>query len=472
MRRTTSVRNRLAILFFLITAAAVGFIYLYVVPQLRSNLTAQKLQRLEDVATSESVRLDHAMRHGARQAEVRRLVRDAAQRADARVTLLGVPRSSSDAPFVVADSELERTAILPSYPAASAAVSSGRTSSAIERIAGDRTGEIAMPLTINGRPRWVAVYSTQLADVEDTVALIRRQILIAGAIALIAALAAGWLAARAHAKRLKRLEDAAQKVAEGDFSTRIPDEGTDEVGQLAATFNEMQQRLARLDSARKEFIANASHELRTPIFSLGGFVELLDEDEPDPAVRAEFVRTMREQIARLTKLTADLLDLSKLDADVMQVSADEVDLASVAMRVADEFGPAAERHESELSVSDADGATAMADADRVAQIIRILLDNALTHTPEGTSISITTERRDGAASLVVIDDGPGIGPHDRNRVFDRFYTGDRVSGSGLGLAIARELAMRMNGELGVESRRGRTRFELRLPQVVAGGVPA
>jgi len=300
------------------------------------------------------------------------------------------------------------------------------------------------------------------------VALIRRQILIAGGIALILALAAGWFAARAHAKRLNRLEEAAQKVAEGDFSTPIPDEGTDEVGQLAATFNEMQQRLARLDSARKEFIANASHELRTPIFSLGGFVELLDEDEPDPAVRAEFVGTMREQIARLTRLTADLLDLSKLDAEVMEVSADEVDLASVAHRVADEFGPAAEQHSSPVEV-DADGAaTAMADADRVAQIIRILLDNALTHTPEGTSISISTQRRDGSASLVVADNGPGIGPHIRDRVFDRFYTGDRVSGSGLGLAIARELAMRMQGELAVESGPGRTRFELRLP----GGVPA
>jgi two-component system, OmpR family, sensor kinase len=472
MRRTTSVRNRLAVLFFVITAAAVGFIYLYVVPQLRSNLTAQKLQRLEEVATSESARLERAMRQGESQAQIRRLVRDAAQRADARVTVLGVRPSEGGSEFVVADSEFERTAILPSYPAAIAAVSSDHTSSAIERIAGERTGEIAVPLSIDGRPRWVAVSSTPLADVDDTVALIKRQILIAGGIALLAALAAGWLAARAHAKRLNRLEDAAKKVAEGDFSTPIPDEGTDEVGQLAATFNEMQQRLSRLDSARKEFIANASHELRTPIFSLGGFVELLDEDEPDPAVRAEFVRTMREQIARLTKLTADLLDLSKLDADVMQVSADEVDLASVAGRVADEFGPAAELHSSALDL-DLDGATtAMADADRVAQIIRILLDNALTHTPEGTSISITTLRRDGAASLVVADDGPGIGPHDRNRVFDRFYTGDRVSGSGLGLAIARELAMRMNGDLGVQSRRGRTSFELRLPAVIAGGVPA
>jgi signal transduction histidine kinase len=321
-----------------------------------------------------------------------------------------------------------------------------------------------------GRPRWVVVLSTPLADVDDTVALIRRQILIAGGIALLAALAAGWLAARAHAKRLGRLEAAAEKVAEGNFSTPIPDEGQDEVGQLAHTLNEMQQRLARLDSARKEFIANASHELRTPIFSLGGFVELLDEDEPDPAVRAEFVRTMRQQIARLTKLTADLLDLSKLDADVMEVRSDEVELESVARRVAEEFEPAAERHRSTIAVEDDGGAVARADADRVGQIIRILLDNALTHTPEGTSITITAQRRDGAASLVVADNGPGVAPHDRNRVFDRFYTGDRVSGSGLGLAIARELAMRMHGELGVESRRGRTQFELRLPESM--GVPA
>ena len=96
------------------------------------------------------------------------------------------------------------------------------------------------------------------------------------------------------------------------------------------TFNEMQKRLARLDSARKEFIANASHELRTPIFSLCGFVELLEDDEPDPEVRAEFVHTMREQIDRLTKLTVDLLDLSKLDADAMEIRREPVDLGEVA----------------------------------------------------------------------------------------------------------------------------------------------
>jgi signal transduction histidine kinase len=302
-----------------------------------------------------------------------------------------------------------------------------------------------------------------LAEVDDNVALIRRQILIAGGIALLAALAAGWLAARAHARRLLRLEAAAQKVAEGDFSTPIPVGGVDEVGELGTTLEEMRQRLARLDSARREFIANASHELRTPIFSLGGFVELLDEDEPDPAVRAEFVRTMREQIARLTKLTADLLDLSKLDSDAMEVAAERVDLGEVASRVAEEFAPVAERHESPIAVNGTGASVAMADADRVAQIMRILLDNALSHTPEGTSISVTAQRDDGAVSLIVQDDGPGIGAHEQGRVFDRFYTGDRVSGSGLGLAIARELARRMNGELGLNSRHGKTAFTLRLP---------
>jgi signal transduction histidine kinase len=306
-------------------------------------------------------------------------------------------------------------------------------------------------------------------------------LITAAAIALIdvyagliaaAALAVGWIAVRAHARRLRRLEAAAEKVADGDFSTPIADEGTDEVGQLASTLEEMRQRLARLDQARKEFIANASHELRTPIFSLGGFVELLDEDEPDPAARKEFVQTMREQVKRLTNLTADLLDLSKLDADVLQVNAESVDLGELAGRIAEEFGPAAERHGSPIDVDGGGAAVAVADPDRVAQIMRILVDNALTHTPQGTAISIVAQRRDGATRLLVRDDGPGIDPHVHARIFDRFYTGDRVSGSGLGLAIARELAVLMDGELELASQPGRTEFTLRLPIGVIGETAA
>jgi two-component system OmpR family sensor kinase len=322
-----------------------------------------------------------------------------------------------------------------------------------------------VPLGDAHHPDWIGVFSTNLADVDDNVALIRRQILIAGSIALLAALGAGYLVAGAHARRLRRLEAAAEKVADGDFSTTIPVDSNDEVGQLAMTFNEMQKRLAVLDSARKEFIANASHELRTPIFSLSGFIELLSEEDPDPEARAEFIEEMRGQVDRLTKLTVDLLDLSKLDADAIQIRRERVRLADVARRVVAEFGPAADRRRAAITIEDGDGVAATADPDRVAQIMRILIDNALTHTPEGTAIKVGTQTasENGSASLFVTDDGPGIDPRARERVFERFYTGDEVSGSGLGLAIARELAVLMGGSLQLSTRRGRTEFELRLP---------
>ena len=464
-----SVRNRLALLIFVITAGAVGFIYLYVVPQLRSSLTAEKLQRLEAVGVEQSPRLAQAMTSGISPARLRALVRDIDQRTGSRVTVLGVRdgESGPEPAFVIADSELERTAVAAAYPAAAAAASAGPVATAIERIGGERFGETAIALSAGGEASWIAVYSTPLADVEDNVALIRRQILIAGTIALLAALAAGWLVARAHSRRLRRLEQAAEKVADGDFSSPIPVDSSDEVGQLAMTFNEMQKRLERLDSARKEFIANASHELRTPIFSLSGFVELLEDDDPDPESRAEFVRTMREQVDRLAKLTVDLLDLSKLDADAIEIRAESVRLADVARRVVAEFGAVAERHRSEIVIS-AGADAAAADPERVAQIMRILIDNALTHTPEGTAIKVGTQTENGSACVVVADDGPGIDAHKRDRVFERFYTGDEVSGSGLGLAIARELAVRMDGSLSLRTRRGRTEFELALPAAASG----
>jgi two-component system, OmpR family, sensor kinase len=460
-----SVRTQLVLLFTLITAAAIGFIYLYVVPQLTSSLTAERLRSLQEEAGEPGRALANVIEQGRSPAELRRLALRLSQRAGARVTVLGV-REEAAGPrpaFVVADSDVERTALAPSYPAATAALQTGAAASAVERIGGARVGETALALSAGGEPRWIVVLSDSLADVDDNVDLIKRQILIAGAIALAAALAAGFFAARAHSRRLRRLESAAERVAEGDFSTPIPVDSTDEVGELATTLNEMRQRLERLDGARKEFIANASHELRTPIFSLGGFVELLEDEDPDPKARAEFVATMRAQIERLTKLTTDLLDLSKLDADAMQVKAEPVDLADVAERVAGEFGPVLKRQDSVLEIERERGVVASADPDRVAQIIRILIDNALSHTPEKTRITVTAELQQGKPLLTVRDDGPGIEPRARDQVFERFYTADEASGSGLGLAIARELARLMGGDLVLNARRGRTEFALLLP---------
>jgi signal transduction histidine kinase len=233
----------------------------------------------------------------------------------------------------------------------------------------------------------------------------------------------------------------------------------------------MQRRLAELDSARKQFIANASHELRTPIFSLGGFVELLEDEDPSPEERAEFVRTMRQQIDRLTKLTADLLNLSQLDAGGIVMTLAGVDLSSLARDVVREFGARADLRGSRLELRTPDRPViALADPERVRQIIRILLDNALTHTPEGTSVTVTIYSVNQRAELTVSDDGTGIPQRVQKRIFERFFTADSAGGSGLGLAIARELAQRMDGRIAISSSRRFTAFTLDLP-VAPPGAP-
>ena len=372
-----------------------------------------------------------ALQSGASEQQVRELVRNIAQATESRVTLLAV-RDEGGTPvpaFVIADSQGESTAIQGDYLSAEAAAAEGHVTSGVETVAA-RPGRAPRRCRSRSaaRPRWVAVLSSPLAEVDDNVALIRRQILIAGAIALVAASLVGFWASGAVSRRLRRLRQAAEQVAEGDFGQTIPIDSSDELGQLARTFNEMQRRLARLDSARKEFIANASHELRTPIFSLGGFVELLETENPSAAERRAFVAEMRGQIERLQKLTADLLDLSKLDADVMEMQHERVDLKELARDVAGEFRPAAKRHQARLEVRGRGQAIALADPDRVAQIIRILLDNALTHTPEGTKVNVTAVRGADAAELIVGDDGKGLDARALDRVFDRFYTGDTATG--------------------------------------------
>jgi len=174
---------------------------------------------------------------------------------------------------------------------------------------------------------------------------------------------------------------------------------------------------------------------------------------------------MRGQIERLTKLAADLLDLSRLDADALSLRSEPVGLDGLAAEVAAEFAAAAERHDTSVAVAGPGREPhAQADRARTAQILRILIDNALKHTAPGTEIAISTSSTPTEARLTVADDGPGIDPRSRDRIFDRFYTADSVGGSGLGLAIARELARAMGGDVILETRRGRgAAFSVILP---------
>ena len=464
--RLRSLRNKLSLLFFGITAAAFGVIYFIVVPQAGSNLEDRKLADLRRAAVSARPALERLTGRSLPAKVLDRRVRAVADGAGARVTLLGVQQSAGEAEsafYVITDSREER-AVPQNVRLARRVISARAGRTGFTTHGGERLGQVAEPLTYREEVVSVALYSRSFADVAETVSFIRERVLVATGAALLLALVGGYLVARALARRVGRLERGAKQVAAGRFMDPLPVESDDELGQLTRTFNEMQHKLRQVDVARKEFVATASHELRTPIFSLAGFVELLQDEELDDETRHEFLDTMAEQVERLQKLSVDLLDLSRLDAGSLQLQREPVDLSELARSVVGEFTPALTQHRTDLDVDLPDGRVeAQCDPERVAQIMRILLDNALRHTPEGTRVWVSADRHNGAAQLTVADSGPGLSEVRGARVFERFYTGDATRGAGLGLAIAQELAERMEGRLTLRTYGGRTAFTLALP---------
>jgi two-component system OmpR family sensor kinase len=460
-----SIRTRLTLVFAAIVAGALGLLYLWIVPPLQSRLIDGKLAALASAADRYGGPLGRTVGSDLSQGEVVRRVRAAAASSAARVALVRVGRAGSALQTsVIADSNgAERPSDLQFSPALEAAAS-GRPATGVESTGSGRWGEAARPFARSGRVAAVAIFASPLAEVQRTVAVVRRRVLAGGVIALLAAALVGALVARALARRIGRLERAAELAAAGDFSARIPIDSDDELGQLARAFNTMQGQVARLERARRQFIATASHELRTPIFSLGGFVELLEDEELDEDTRRRFVAQLRDQVERLRKLSVDLLDLSRLEAGSLELRPEAIDVAALARSVAGEFEPALARHDSNLELRVGRERTeAFCDPVRVAQVLRILIDNALTHTSPGTDIVVTAARGNGRVRVAVRDGGAGIRRADIDRIFEPFFTSDDAQGSGLGLAIASELAERMAGRLAVDSRPGGTTFTLEIP---------
>jgi signal transduction histidine kinase len=463
-----SLKNKLALVFCAITALAMAAIWFYVVPQLQTSLYRQKRDDLARVAQSSVDPLRAAEGSNISAKKLDELVRAVADSADARVTLFGLQRSRGGPPHVSwapSDSRAQPDVSDQTTTLADKAARSGRVESGYGLMNGKRTVQTAVPLTEKRRVDWVALYSRTLDGVDETVGLIRRQLLVAGIVAGLVALLGAYLVAGMLGRRVRRLKRAAGRVAAGQSVEPLPVDSEDEIGQLTEAFNDMQQRLARVDHARKEFVANASHELRTPLFSLGGFIELLEDQGLDAEARAELLSAMHGQVDRLQKLAVDLLDLSRLDAGSFELEHERVDLAEVAHMVAGEFAPAVRRGEAAVQLRIPDGEVEVTcDRERVAQIVRILVDNAIRHTPAGTNVTISASRRNGAAKVTVADSGPGLDNGGGTQLFDRFYTGDsKNGGAGLGLAIAKELAERMNGEIRLKARPGRTAFTLELP---------
>jgi two-component system, OmpR family, sensor kinase len=287
------------------------------------------------------------------------------------------------------------------------------------------------------------------ASRESVAASVRRSWIRLAAIGLgviAASVALAWFLAGTLARPLVRLRDTAARLGSGDLDARAAPEGPKEISAVAGSFNRMADTLGSSLRAQRDFVANASHQLRTPLTGLKLRLEAIRGEggaAADNAAKAE------AEVDRLEALVEDLLDLAR--ASTVSPTGTTVDLAEVAGAAVERWkGPAAEAGQM-VELGQREAAPIFADPGDLGHVVDNLIENALKYCPEGTHITIETATPDSRASLVVADDGPGIPDADRERVFERFYRGSNGRrtgpGTGLGLAIVSELVERWGGRV-------------------------
>ena len=293
---------------------------------------------------------------------------------------------------------------------------------------------------------------------------VRGLLIGAAAAATLAALAAFFLA-RAIARPVRRVSEAARTLAHDESPEPIPVEGPRELAVLAASFNESAAQLAKARAAERQFLLSVSHELKTPLTAIRGYAEGLSDGVLDAGEAAE---TIGREALRLERLVQDLLDLARMNKSEFSVQRVPIDLAEIAREVARRYEGQAAGFDVELGLVVEEPAPAVGDTDRMVQVVSNLVENALRITPPGGSVHIVA----GPGTIAVEDTGPGLRAEELPHAFERFYLYSRYGrerpvGSGLGLAIVKQLAEGMGGTVEASSDPGRlTRFVVRLRRPV------
>jgi two-component system OmpR family sensor kinase len=285
-------------------------------------------------------------------------------------------------------------------------------------------------------------------------------------------------------RRLREVETAAHRFGAGDLTARAPERGGDEIAAVAVAFNAMARdlsaradALAESDRVRRQLLADVSHELTTPVTAMRGYLETLAMPELtlDEATRARYLKIIDDETGRLERLIGDLLDLARLEGGGGTYRTSHVQVADLFDRVAARHERACQEAGITLHTAIAPGAEAViGDQDRLEQALQNLAANAIRYAPRGTTVRLAAQTSDfrlqtSVVVLSVEDEGPGIPAEHLPHIFDRFYKADAAragisGGSGLGLSIVKAIVERQGGRLTVESRPGRTVFEMTVPR--------
>ena len=329
----------------------------------------------------------------------------------------------------------------------------------------------AVPVVDEGRTVG-AVRVTQSVDAvndevrNDTFALVG-----VGLIALLLGLGVASLLAGSLSRPLRALAATARRVGRGDLDARAPVEGPTEQREVAAAFNDMTERLSQALAAQREFVANASHQLRTPLTGLKLRLEAAGLQAGDPAVERELAAAEREA-DRLAKLLDELLTLAR-EAD-RPATGTEIGLRACSEAAEERWAGPAQQSGHTLALRTGAEVTVLASAHDVAIVLDNLVENALNYSPEGSTVTIEWEAAGDHGRLAVLDEGPGVAPDEDGHLFERFYRGEAgrkgAPGTGLGLAIVETLARRWGGRARLANRpEGGARAEVELPLARAAG---
>jgi two-component system sensor histidine kinase ChvG len=323
----------------------------------------------------------------------------------------------------------------------------------------------------------VLMVSTEGGDIDDILREERARLIEVFVVAAVVMLASSLLLSRFIARPVLALAAAADRVRGGRAGREtIPsmEERNDEIGALAASFSAMTRALyARID-AIESFAADVAHELKNPLTSLRSAVDMLSRAKDD-AARERLMAIVRNDVKRIDRLITDISDASRLDAELSREASEPVDLPHLLETIADvyRYTEISKGAKIALDLDLPKDATVMGRDERLGEVFRNLLDNAVSFSPPGGTITVSAGTIDGVARVTVEDEGPGIPPDNLETVFNRFYT-ERPSehgfgkNSGLGLSIARQIAIAANGRVWAENREsGGARFVVELPLVRA-----
>jgi len=462
-----SLRARLFVTYILVVVLCLGMVALAVTIIVQGQRDRLAMERLDDMARPIYVQVRSLLRGQVSVGELWANLEEQARRNNVHILLLDgqgniirevSPKPRLQRPLEVAPEELPRNL---SQPEQGTFVSS--------------TGQTfifaAYPLARLPAPREAMRLQTLVLAIPRAGALailasFTRPLLAGGLIALVLSLLVAILLARSIYLPINRVTAAVEKIAQGQYDQKIPEAGPREIRQLARSFNRMASEIKRSQQQLRHFVADVSHQLKSPLTSIQGFAQaLLDGTANTKESRLKAATIISQESNRMRRQVEELLELARMQSGQLKMAREAVDLRELLEHCQEIFAVQAEEKGVVISLQSEPEVNVIGDIDRLEQVFNNLLDNAIKNSPPQGQVQVTTGKDKGFIEVRVVDEGPGIPPEQLPYVFERFYqvTGSR-SGTGLGLAIAKEIVLAHGGSIEARSEPGAgAEFIVRLP---------